>query len=276
MDGYALQPRGSLVRKALALFGAALLAGLPQAVRAQGDAPPMAMGNGGRMVQGTVTAVAPDHVAVKTVQGEVYQVSVTPNTRVMKGREPMKFADVHLRDGVGAMGEIDPANKTVHAMMMMVVTAEDMQKAKDAMGKTFISGTVTAIDEVKLTIKRTDGVEQVIMVDEDTSFRRGAIPGGMAGMGFGGRQGGGQRPAGAGAPAPAPAGESITLADVKVGSMVAGPGTLKNGVFVPTTLGVSDPGAARQRRPRDGAGTGAPSTAPTTPPPTTPPGMELR
>ena len=256
--------------KALALLGVAMLVWLPQAASAQGDAPAFAMGNG-RPVQGTVTAVAADHVTLKTPQGDVYQVSVTPNTRVMKGREPMKFADVHVGDGVGAMGEIDAANKTVHALMMTVVTAEELQKAKDAMGKTFISGTVTAIDELKLTIKRTDGVEQVIAVDEDTSFRRGGVAAGMAGM-MG--MGGGQRYGGAGAGAGngANAGESITLADVKVGSMVAGPGTLKNGTFVPTTLGVSEPGAARQRRQRDGAGTPV-----TTPPPTTPPpGMELR
>jgi hypothetical protein len=264
----------SLGGPAMALLGMAVLVWLPPAARAQ-DAPPFAMGNG-RPVQGTVTAVAADHLTLKTPQGDVYQVSVTPNTRVMKGREPMKFADVRVGDGVGAMGEIDAANKTVHAVMMTVVTAEELQKAKDAMGKTFISGSVTAIDELKLTIKRTDGIEQVIAVDEDTSFRRGGVAGGMAGM-IGG-MGSGQRPAGAGAGTAGGvgnAGESITLADVKVGSMVAGPGTLKNGTFVPTTLGVSDPGAARQRRQRDGAGT--PATTPTTPPPTTPPpGMELR
>ena len=259
----------------LALLGVAVLVWLPPAVSAQ-DAPPFAMGNG-HPVQGTVTAVAADHITLKTAQGDLYQVTVTPNTRVMKGREPMKFADVHVGDGVGAMGEIDAANKTVHAVMMTVVTAEDLQKAKDAMGKTFISGTVTAINELKLTIKRTDGVEQVIAVDEDTSFRRGAVAAGMAGMGGmgGGQRYGGAGSGNAGAGSAANAGESITLADVKVGSMVAGPGTLKNGTFVPTTLGVSDPGAARQRRQRDGAGT--PATTPTTPPPTTPPpGMELR
>ena len=218
------------------------------------------------MVQGTVTAVAIDHVSVKTVQGEVYQISVSANTRVMKGRDPMKFAEVRVGDGVGAMGEIDPATRTVHALMMTVVSAEELQKAKDALGKTFISGTVTAINELKLTIKRTDGVEQVIAVDEDTSFRRGTIPNGMAAaMGLGAQAG--QR----GSAAAATAGERITLADVKVGSNVAGPGALKNGVFVPTTLGVADPGAQRQRRQRDNA---APAT--TTPPPARVPRMELR
>jgi hypothetical protein len=263
--------RMSLGGQALALLGWAMLVWLPQAANAQ-DAPAIAMGSG-RPVQGTVTAVAADHVTLKTPQGDVYQVAVTPNTRVMKGREPMKFSDVHVGDGVGAVGEVDAPNKTVHALMMTVVTAEELQKAKDAMGKTFISGTVTAINELKLTIKRTDGVEQVIAVDEDTSFRRGGVAGGMAGM-MGG-MGGGQRSGAGGAGATAGAGESITLADVKIGSMVAGPGTLKNGMFVPTTLGVADPGAGRQRRQRDGAG--PPATTPTTPPPTTPPpGMELR
>ncbi len=45
-------------------------------------------------------------------------------------------------------------------------------------------------------------------------------------------------------------GESITLADVKVGDSVVGRGALKNGVFVPTELGVMDAAAMGQRRRR--------------------------
>jgi hypothetical protein len=245
------------------LAAVALMALVPLAM-AQNDGAPMAMGAGSRIVQGQVTAVAKDFVSMKTPQGDVYRVSISPNTRVMKGRDPMKFGEIKVGDGVGAMGEIDPATRTVHALMMTVVGADEVQRMKDSLGKTFISGTVVAIHELKLTIKRTDGVEQVIGVDEDTSFRRGGMGGVAAGtMGFG-RQGGEVA-----APA-ANAGESITLADVKVGSNVAGPGKLKNGLFVPTTLGVSDPAGQRTRRPQNGAGVA------TTPPPATPPGMELR
>jgi len=64
--------------------------------------------------------------------------------------------------------------------MVMVVDAEQVKKAREAMGKTMISGTVTAIDELKITIKRTDDVMQTIAVDEDTSFRKGGRGMGMA------------------------------------------------------------------------------------------------
>ena len=77
--------------------------------------------------------------------------------------------------------------------------------------------------------------------------------------------GGGARGTGAGAgsgPGAGSGGESITLADIKVGDMVAGQGALKNGVFVPTELGVADPSQQRRRRQADGNATeGATTTA---------------
>lgn len=238
--------------------------------RAQEDAPPMAMG-GGRMIRGTVTAATPDRLTVKTEGGEVFQVILTPNTQVRKGREQMKVADVHVGDGVGAMGVLDAPNKTVHAMYIGVVDAEQARKLRESLGKTWIAGKVTAIDDVKLTILRSDNVTQVITVDDDTSFRKGGrgmrammdnnggpmpIP---EGMGQGG--GGGQRGQGGGQGAQ---GEPITLADIKVGDSVAGQGSLKGGVFVPTELRVGDAPPAGGRRRRNQDGTGAPA-GPATP-----------
>jgi hypothetical protein len=240
-----------------------------------------AMGNG-RPIRGTVTAATPTMLTVKTEAGDVYEVLISPNTQVRKGRDPMKAADIKPGDGVGAIGEMDPNKKAVHALMVTVVTAEDLKKAREAMGKTFISGTVTAINDLKLTIKRTDDVVQVIAVDEDTSFKKGARGMAMAlgadGMSGGGRRGGGAAPA---IPTADDSAESLTLADVKVGSVVAGPGTLKNGVFVPTTLAIGDAAAQRQRKRPDGAGaagatpagtTQNPATQPGGPPSQTPPG----
>ena len=68
------------------------------------------------------------------------------------------------------------------------------------MGKTYITGRLTAIDadNLKLTVMRTDNVSQVITVDDGTSFQRGtrgvaadiAAAGGIAGGGgYGGRGG---------------------------------------------------------------------------------------
>jgi hypothetical protein len=250
---------------------------------------------GGQMVRGTVTATASDHLTVKTEAGEVYQVALSANTRLTKDRQPVKVADIKVGDAVGAMGVLDAPTKTVHAVFVGVIDAEQVKKARENMGKTYITGKVTAIDmdALKLTVMRPDGVSQVIGVDEQTSFKRGgrgmaAMASGNGVIDLGGGAGGGRgMGAGAGTGAGPGAGngaggtgagagnrgggESITFADVKVGDTVAGRGGLKNGMFVPTELGVMDPTAMGQRRRRspDGsspggaapAGTATPSSA---------------
>jgi hypothetical protein len=221
---------------------------------------------GGQMVRGTVTAVAADKLTMKTDAGDVYQVALSANTRLMKARQPVKLTDIKVGDGVGAMGTLDAPTKTVHALFVTVMDAEEVKKAREELGKVYIAGKVTAIDELKLTVLRTDGVSQVIAVDESTSFRKGdrklqaLLNGGPVEVGAGGGA--------------AASGESITLADIKVGDTVAGQGGMKNGVFVPTELGVIDAAAGGQQRRRrqngDGVAAGAsgaagPNTAPAVP-----------
>jgi hypothetical protein len=219
------------------------------------------------MVRGTVTATATDHITVKTDAGDVYQVAFSANTRLNKDRQPVKVTDIKVGDSVGAMGVLDPPTKTVHAVFVTVVDAEQVKKMRENLGKTYIAGKITAIDvdALKITVMRADNVSQVIAVDESTSFKRGGR--GMTSMmaGSGPVDGGGApRSAGTGSGSGS-GGESITLADIKVGDMVFGPGSLKNGVFVPTELGVSDPSQQRRRRPADGgapdaSGAAAPKT----------------
>jgi hypothetical protein len=231
-----------------------------------GAPPAIAMG-AGRMVRGTVTAVSGDKVTLKTDNGDSFQVAITPNTRLMKERNPIKPVEIHVGDGIGAMGEIDQPTKTVHALFVSVVDAEQVKKLKESFGKTWITGKVIAIDDLKLTILRSDKVTQVIAVDEDTSFKKGgramqmAMQSDGAAMGGGGGnwqgRGGAARPEGAGSGE----GESITLADVKVGDNIAGQGSLKNGVFVPKTLAVADPAQRRRRPGADGAPAGPPNGA---------------
>jgi hypothetical protein len=232
---------------------------------------------GGQMVRGTVTAATTDTLTVKTDAGETYQVAVSANTRVNKERQPVKVADIKVGDGVGAMGVLDPATKTVHAVFVTVIDAEQVKKARENMGKTYITGKVTAIDvdALKLTVMRPDNVSQVIGVDEQTSFKRGGR--GMAAMasgagvidagGAGERRGNGVGAGSGAGTGNGGGGESITFADIKVGDSIAGRGALKNGLFVPTELGVMDPAAAGQRRRRnaEGSGTGAGPTNPTAP-----------
>jgi hypothetical protein len=224
---------------------------------------------GGQMVRGTVTAATADHLTVKTEAGELYQVSVSANTRVTKDKQPAKMVDIKSGDGVGAMGVLDPATKTVHAVFIGVMDAEQVKKAREGMGKVYITGRVTAIDmdALKITVLRPDGVSQVIGVDEQTSFKRGGRGMSMLASGAGVTElgsGGGRSGSGGAASSNGPGsgngtagGESITLADVKVGDAVAGRGALKNGMFVPTELGVSDPTARRRRRELEGGGASA-------------------
>ena len=111
--------------------------------------------------------------------------ALSANTRLTKDRQPVKLADIKVGDAVGAMGVLDAPTKTVHAVFVGVVDAEQMKKARENMGKTYITGKVTAIDmdALKLTVMRPDGVSQVIGVDEQTSFKRGGR--GMAAMASG-------------------------------------------------------------------------------------------
>jgi hypothetical protein len=191
-------------------------------------------------------------------------------------RQPVKVADIKVGDGMGAMGVLDAPTKTLHAVFVGVVDAEQVKKAREGMGKVYITGKVTAIDMdgLKLTVMRPDGVSQVIGVDEGTSFKRGGR--GMAAMVSGSgvvdAPGAGARGSGAaGGGGSGSGGESITFADLKVGDGVAGRGGLKNGVFVPTELGVMDAAAmAQRRRRREAAGTApaetsAPAAAQTVP-----------
>jgi hypothetical protein len=199
----------------------------------------------------------------------------------MRGGQPIKTSDVKVGDSVTAAGTVDATAKTVQAMMVMDVDAATVKKAKEDLGKTYITGKITAIDadNLKLTVMRTDNVSQVIVVDEGTSFQRGArgitVPSMMGGGGgFGGGRGAGGGNGAAAVPAPV---ESITLADIKVGDTVVATGGLKGGVFVPVKMGVSSgdaaPGGGRRRGGaatggQAGGQTGAPAgpAVPATPP----------
>jgi hypothetical protein len=201
---------------------------------------------GGQPVEGTVTAASGNTLTIKTDAGDSYQITVGDNARVVEKGQAIKLSDIKPGDSVTAMGQVDAANKTVQAMMVI-----------DA-------------DNLKITVMRRDNVSQVIAVDDGTSFQRGnsgvaadyAAAGGTAfggGMRMGGRPGGAQ-----GAP---PAPESITLADIKVGDAVMATGAVKGGTFTVLKMGVSEPGAGGQRRrgADDQAAPGA--SAPQTPAP---------
>lgn len=199
---------------------------------------------GGQMIRGTISAVTGDHLTVKVETGQPYEIVITSNTRIMRQRQQVKLADLKPGDGVGAAGVLDAPTHTLHAAFLFAVSADDIRKAQENLGKTYITGRVIAIDDLKLTILRPDQVLQVIEVDEGTSFRKGGR--GTGGGMFGGAESGSPPPqSGAATPRAAETGEIITLADLKVGDSIFATGSLRNGAFHPVELRVSNP---RRRR----------------------------
>ena len=219
-----------------------------QSRRGAGGGEPGAGGRRGGGIRGTVTSVSGTGVVLKTEAGESWTVISTDNTRVRRDGQPGTVSGIQAGDEVVAMGMPDADKHEVHAMMLMDVSAAEVAKAKANLGKTYIVGRVTAINDTQLTILRSDRVSQVIALDESTSLHRGgrmnaqalAAAGlDMGMMGGGGMGGGGLRGAGAKADgAQNGEGEAITLADVKVGDNIAGTGAIKGGSFVPTDLHV--------------------------------------
>ena len=236
---------------------------------------------GMQRVTGLVTAVSSDKLTVKSDDGAAYQVVTTSNTRFLRNGATFKLTDLKPGDGVMSAGNLDAANKTLHAAMVISVDAEQVKKmaaARDQfmanLGKTVIASRVTAIagDNAELSLERPDKATQTISFDESTSFRR-AAPGRMVageanGMGFGGAYAGmrGDRTAAPNTNAAAVAGESITLADIKVGDNVNGPGSVKAGTFVPTQLVVRTPRPRGERRREAQAPGAAPAASVAKPP----------
>ncbi|MGA8940082.1 MAG: DUF5666 domain-containing protein [Acidobacteriaceae bacterium] len=241
-------------RKAMmVLVAAVMLSTTAVVVRAQDSGQDSGQGQrrgrgafaGMQRVTGEVTGVSGSTLTVKTEDGATMTVVTTDNTRVMKGRgNTVKVADLKVGDGVMAAGILDAPNKTLHAAIVFATDAAQVAAMKANLGKTYIVGRVTAVDmdNAKMTVERPDHVMQTIGFDETTSFRRG-------GRGMGGRMGADGAASGGAASAPTEApeagGESITLADIKVGEMVRGRGSVKDGVFVPTELVVMERGGRR-------------------------------
>ena len=164
-------------------------------------------GNG---IRGTVTAAASSSFTIRTDEGDNYQVLYSPNTRLMKDRQPIEAADVHVGDMLMAGGIVDATAKTVGAVFIVDIDAKDVRDARAAFGKTWLVGKVTAIHELKITIERAgDKQAQIVAVDENTSFRKRR--------------------------------EDVTLADVKVGDVISAEGALHADTFLATDLRIMNP-----------------------------------
>ena len=84
-------------------------------------------GNG---VRGTVTAAAADSFTIHTDEGDTYKVFYSPNTRLMKDRQPIEAADIHVGDMLMAGGLVDAKAKTVGAVLLYDIDAQEVRKAR--------------------------------------------------------------------------------------------------------------------------------------------------
>ena len=186
-------------------------------------------GNG---VRGTVTATAADSFTIRTDDGDIYKVLFSPNTRLMKDRQPIEASEIHVGDMLMAGGIVDAKAKTVGAVVVFDIDAAQVRNARAGFGKTWVAGKVTAIHELKITIERANDKQmQVVAVDENTSFRKHR--------------------------------EDVTLADVKVGDFVTAQGALQADTFLATTLRIMTPGAnSGAGRPGQPPSPGSPSAPP--------------
>ncbi len=208
-------------------------------------------------VAGTVVSISGDQIVVKNDSGDNVTVKLAPDVRIRKDRQEAKLSDFKAGDHIMAAGTLG-SDKVLTARLVAggemgqggmgrggngqgagmgrgmggaLPTPEEMVKM--GLGTKFIAGEVTAIAETKLTIMRPDKQSQTIEVDETTSFKNGK-------------------------------GDSVTLADIKVGDRVMGRGEMKGNVFVPQTLRVGGP--ERGGPGRGPGGPGAGGMQPPTPP----------
>ncbi len=189
-------------------------------------------------VIGQITAVKAGTFEIQTADNKTVTVKFTSDTRFRKDRAPAKADDFKVGDNVFAIGEQGKDGVFSARMIAAGMPGRGDQQggpmagmSREDLGKKFIMGEVKKIDETKLTILRPDSVEQVIEVDENTSFKNTKN-------------------------------ESVTLADIKIGDHVGGRGELKDGVFVPQVLRIGMPPQRGQRK--------SPDSPPETPAPSEP------
>lgn len=207
---------------ALPLFVSVLLAQQP--AQEQGGQQ-QRRGSGMREFRGTlgqITEISGSTLKIKLQDGSTGTVTITSDTRFRKEQQDAKLLDFKVGDSIMVRGQSSGEKMWTAQMIASAPSRAQMQeRMKEAMGKTMILGDVKSIDPPKLTIKRTDGVEQTIEADENTSFHKGPA-------------------------------ESITLPDIKAGDTIFARGELKDGVFVPAMINVLDPEMARRMKESDG------------------------
>lgn len=204
------------------------------------------MGMMGRGITGTVSEAAADHFTVKTFEGDTYNVQFGGNTRFMKmgcgmgggrmrgqggkgGNPPqqIKAGEIKVGDAITARGEVNSSLSTVGATAIVLLNpqvAQRMQQMAADYGKTWLMGSVTAIEGATVTLMGSqDHAAHSFVANENTNFREQRNP--------------------------------ITLADIKTGDVVRVQGSSSDGTFTASSVNV-------MRMPqRMGNGSGSPGGA---------------
>jgi hypothetical protein len=198
---------------------------------------------GKKFIAGEVKAINELKLTIARPDNQTQEIEVDETTSFRKGRESVTLADIKTGDFVRGAGDL---KNGVFVPKELIIgrlgtiggfgggggprgpggPGQGAMMNPADLGKTFIAGRVKAVaaGENKITVSRMDGETQEIQLDKSTALKK--MPGGAA----------------------------ITLADVKTGDMVRGPGELKEGVFVPRELTFGTPRNAPE------AGTAKPST----------------
>ncbi len=125
----------------------------------------------------------------------------------------IKPSEIKPGDIITAGGEMDTAQKSVGAIMIMQIDAErakELREMQANFGKTWLAGRITAIDGTRIRIEgMLDRAPHDIDVDENTSFRQRR--------------------------------ESITLADIKPGEQLRAEGSSRDGSFRATVINAFQP-----------------------------------
>lgn len=139
-----------------------------------------ALGNEGRALLGTVSAVSADHFAVKTEKGVHADVYFSANTRILEQElpakagvpvdclamaeagqmegtlQPVKAVAIQRRDVIVAGGRVDAKTGQVGAVVIAkldpVCARQAKERAKEY-GKTWLAGRVTAIAGKRVTLE---------------------------------------------------------------------------------------------------------------------------
>ena len=137
--------------------------------------PPKLLNSSARAAVSVASLLPPSrgNFLVRTDEGENYKVFYSPNTRIMKERQPIDANEIHLGDELIAAGQLDRKAKTLGAVLLLDVDAAEVRKARQGLGKTWTAGKVRSVRDLTITIDVIDGKQtQIVSVDENTSFQR--------------------------------------------------------------------------------------------------------